>query len=126
GRHGGIRIGLGVRPWIGRELFAGRGLRVVPRVNMVFDEVVTLRMIAEWAAALFIHERVRHRICAQVCDVSEGKRKKLLRLFDLSSCGERLCLSDEGLTQGRGTPVVTHITPKEKLLVEPLLYAGIE
>ena len=57
---------------------ARRGLRVVPGVDVVLDQVMPLRVVAVRAAALLVDERVRDRVGADVSDVAEREGQELL------------------------------------------------
>ena len=53
------------------------GLLVVPRVDVVLDQVVALRVVAVRAAALLVDERVRDRVGADVRRVAEREGEEL-------------------------------------------------
>ena len=55
----------------------GAGLLVVPRVDVVLDQVVALRVVAVRAAALLVDERVRDRVGADVRHVAEREGEEL-------------------------------------------------
>ena len=122
--RGDADVGVGVG---GRDVILGQGaplsfdgsaLPVVPRIDVVLDQVVPLPVGPERAAALLVHERVVDDVRADMADPAEGER---LELSELRLVAASIELPLRLLEQCAGhlvrLAVVQHVAPDERLLV---------
>ena len=77
-RHRQVGVVVGLAPRVGGDRAAGAGLLVVPRVDVVLDQVVAGRVVAVRAAALLVDERVGDGVRSDVGDVAEREGEELL------------------------------------------------
>jgi hypothetical protein len=122
-----VRVVVRLSPGIGEQSAARAGLGVVPRVDVVLDQVVPARVVAVRTAALLVDERVPDGVRPDVDDPAEREGHELLEalLALVRAVALPLRLRDERLAGGGRPAVVRHVAPEERILRPPLGDDGV-